>query len=67
MYKSKNTVLSILVCNSNQFTAIALNDLFGTLHSNVISGGKNIFIGSNPGSYNCAQSIATNKGWTVIN
>jgi len=55
-----------LDCRNNQLTSAGLNALFGTLHSNSISGQKTIWIGNNPGTNSCTQSIATNKGWTVI-
>ena len=62
---SKNTALANLSCFNNQLTATALNTLFGTLHGNTISGGKNIYIGGNSGTATCDRSIAENKGWTV--
>ena len=65
---SNNTALNTLRCQNNQLTATALNDLFGTLHSNPpLSGGymKNIRIFGNPGTETCDQSIATAKGWEV--
>jgi hypothetical protein len=51
----------------NQLTATALNALFGTLHSNTISGENKIYIGNNPGTATCDRTIATAKGWTVNN
>jgi len=65
---SKNTKLIYLVCDSNQFTAEALNALFVTLHGNPpVSGDtKTIYIGNNLGTAACNRSTATNKGWTVI-
>ena len=62
---SKNTAMTVLNCRNNQLAATALNTLFGTLHSNTISGGKNIYISGNSGTATCDRSIATNKGWTV--
>ena len=64
---SNNTALQTFYCAANQLTATALNALFGTLHSNTISGGKNIYIGGNSGTATCDTSIATAKGWTVYN
>jgi Leucine-rich repeat (LRR) protein len=57
------TALRLLVCLDNQLTAFALDDLFGTLHSN--PGTKTINVGGNPGSNGCNPSIATSKGWVV--
>jgi hypothetical protein len=41
----------------------ALDALFTSLHSNPVT--KTIWIGGNPGTASCTQSIATGKGWTV--
>ena len=61
---SKNTALTELSVPSNQLTAAALNALFGTLHSNTISGKtKTIYIRDNPGTADCDRSIAESKGW----
>jgi hypothetical protein len=68
---SANTALTTLGVNYNQFTATALDALFGTLHSN--PGAKTIYIRANPrsnpgagsGTNGCDQSIAIDKGWTV--
>ena len=60
---SKNTALTDLACVNNQLTSSALNDLFGTLHSN--AGEKKIHIFNNPGSSDCDRSIAERKGWKV--
>jgi len=56
--------LAFLGCNSNQLSSATLNNLFGMLHSNTISGGKSISINSNPGTKDCNRSIAELKGWT---
>jgi len=61
---SMNTALIHLGCSLNQFSAETLNTLFGTLHSNPISG-KNISIRNNPGSDTCNFGIATEKGWKL--
>ena len=62
---STNTNLyDALKCQNNLFTAAGLNALFGTLHSNN-NWEKTIYIGGNPGTGSCNQSIATNKGWIV--
>jgi len=58
---SKNPALTGMVCSNNQFTAAALNALFGSLSLRR----GDIFIDGNPGSYDCDKSIATRKGWTV--
>ena len=63
---SKATTLHYLDCYANQLSDVALDVLFGTLPENSIFGIHNtIFIGGNPGTDNCNQSIAINKGWTV--
>jgi hypothetical protein len=62
---TNNTALKYLLLYDNQFTAAALNSLFGTLHSNSIAGGKSIYISNNPGTATCDKSIAEGKGWTV--
>ena len=62
---TNNTSLKYLYCFSNDLTTKELDALFGTLHSNAISGGKKIFVGKNPGSNDCDRSIAENKGWLV--
>jgi len=59
---SKNMALSYLGCYG-QLSAVALNTLFGTLHSN--PGEKIIDIRYNPGADDCDRSIAERKGWTV--
>ena len=61
---SNNTLLTILLCQNNRFTSSALNVLFETLHGN--AGSKVIYINGNPGTATCDESIATNKGWVVI-
>jgi len=60
---SKNTTLTWLYVPVNGLTTFALNDLFGTLHSN--AGAKRIYIGGNPGERDCDRSIAERKGWAV--
>ena len=60
---SNNSMLREIAGDTNQLSASALNDLFGTLHSN--AGSKDIFIGNNPGTNTCNRSIATSKGWNV--
>ena len=62
---SNNTLLGTLWCSNNQLSEGALNSLFGTLHGNTISEGKEIRIGNNPGTTNCNKSIANNNGWAV--
>jgi len=59
------TSLSTLNCENNLLTIESLNVLFGTLHENTISSGKDIFISHNPGAEGCDKSIAENKGWWV--
>jgi len=58
-----NTMLTYLECQSNQFDATGLNELFGTLNGN--TGRKEIYIANNPGTSTCDKSIATAKGWQV--
>jgi hypothetical protein len=65
---SANTALTDLRVQSNQFTATALNALFGTLHSN--PGAKTVYIYNNPknngaGTSDCTPSIAESRYWTV--
>ena len=64
---SNNTELVYLNCIFNDFTANALDNLFGTLPpNNADSGrGKYISIYDNPGTRDCNPSIATEKGWSV--
>jgi len=66
---NNNTTLIYVNCYSNQFTADALDALFGSLHSNPnIIGGieKYISIHDNPGTATCHPNIATEKRWKVI-
>ena len=74
---SQNTKLKQLFLNNNLFDAAALNALFGTLHSanansafvkfpdDPVIYSKAIYISCNPGSKNCDQIIAKDKGWGV--
>ena len=72
---SQNTVLWFIQIQNNQFNADALNDLFKTLHDNVlyhslpghthVTMRKRITIGNNPGTTDCNRSIAEQKGWEV--
>ena len=62
------TALSRLSVGTNHFTATALNNLFGTLHSNPPPQGysnKTVYVGNNPGTNTADRSIATAKGWEV--
>jgi len=61
---SMNTALGDLSCMYNQLSVASLNVLFGTLHSNTISG-KVISVFGNPGADTCNPGIATEKGWKV--
>ncbi|MDL2302944.1 hypothetical protein LJC28_00975 [Dysgonomonas sp. OttesenSCG-928-D17] len=61
---NKNTSLQYLNCGSNQQSATSLNTLFSTLLDEDLLT-KRINISNNPGTDNCDQSIAINKGWTV--
>jgi len=60
-----NALIS-LSCGVNKMDAAALNALFGTLNSTSVPDVKIIYIGSNPGTNDCNRSIATNKGWEVM-
>jgi len=51
-------------CSKNHFSGSSLNALFETLHDN--HGLKAIHIGGNPGTGDCDRSIATAKGWEVV-
>jgi hypothetical protein len=64
---SNNTELTELWCYRNQLSADALNTIFTDLpnYSNTSISGE-IRIANNPGSATCDRSIATAKGWTVI-
>jgi len=62
---SKNAELTHVDCGNNQLSTNALNALFGMLHSNITPSQKIIYIGNNPGTDTCDQSIATNKGWRM--
>ena len=61
---STNSKLESIRCEDNALTAEALNALFKSLHGNEIEG-KKIYIAKNPGTNDCDQSIATEKGWIV--
>ena len=58
---SKNSALTYVDVKANQFSAEALNELFGSLHGN----GGTINIAYNPGTDDCNKSIAEKKGWKV--
>ena len=59
-----NIMLQNLMCRSNQLTSDALNEMFGTLHDNIITGIiKELNINYNPGTNECDMSIAEKKGW----
>jgi uncharacterized protein YjdB len=60
---SKNTVLRELSCCGNNLSAVALNAMFGTLHSNLVSD-KTVDICGNPGTAACDRGIARQKGWS---
>ena len=62
---SKYITLSRLDFRNNQLNAAALNALIGTLHSNTISGGKNIYINGNPGTDGFHRCGTTYRGWVV--
>jgi len=61
------TSLKYLSCFYNRLSAAALNNLFGTLHSNDVPDMpyKVIDVSDNPGAADCDISIATRKGWEV--
>jgi Leucine-rich repeat (LRR) protein len=61
---SKCPALTYLYCRSTQLTASALNSLFESLPT--ISSGY-IRIGGDPGASECDETIATKKGWQVVN
>ena len=60
-----NTQLRILHCQSNKLTAIVLNALFEALPAKS-HWEPTVYTYNNPGTGSCNQSIATNKGWTVV-
>jgi len=55
--------LTLLICRYNQLEAVALDNLFSSLHSE--SKYQTILIDGNPGVDGCNQSIAKDKGWDV--
>jgi len=61
----KITTLSYLDVSYHSLSDGALNSLFESLHDKTISGGKIVYIRSNPGTKSCDRSIAEKKGWTV--
>ena len=62
---TNNKALSELRCRRNHLDADALDKLFLTLHDNIISGGKTIYIFDNPGTTGCNTGLAKAKGWEV--
>lgn len=57
---------SIILPNTNQLTATALNTLFTSLGDVTLSP-QTITITGSLGANTCDQTIATNKGWIVVN
>jgi hypothetical protein len=55
---------AVNISNQNH-NASSLNAFFTSLGT--ASGTQNVTITGNPGAATCNQSIATAKGWTVIN
>ena len=62
---TNNNVLSELYCGFNRMDANSLDKLFITLHNNIISDGKTIYIYDNPGIYYCNTELAEQRGWQV--
>ena len=63
---SKNTALEHLFVNNNQLSAIALDELFKSLHDNTIQNvTKTVYIFNNPGMILCNRLIAVLNGWAV--
>jgi hypothetical protein len=60
-----NTELVYINLRSNDFSAEALNALFGNLPMRTAADNATIYVGGNPGSGSCDRSIATDKGWSV--
>jgi hypothetical protein len=58
------TELSIVNIKTNQLSTTALNEVFTELPA--VTYGSYILITGNPGTSACDKSIATNKGWNVI-
>jgi hypothetical protein len=50
--------------SSNKLSATALNEIFTALPT--VTNNQEIEITDNPGTSTCNKSIATNKGWRVI-
>jgi Leucine-rich repeat (LRR) protein len=61
---SQNIKLSLLECRNNLLEAVALNALFGTLHTNETGVQKRIIIDNNPGAGACQRSVALEKKWS---
>jgi len=59
---SASTMMHMLNCQNNRLAISAMNALFETLPR---SSGF-IIIGGNAGTVDCNRSIASNKGWTVL-
>lgn len=51
----------------NLLSANSLNTIFTNLGTAAADSNKLIYIGNNPGSNTCNTTIATNKGWTIVN
>ena len=63
-----NAKLNLLYCMGNQLSATALNDLFESLHSNILENSpweKGISMFDNPGWDDCNVKIAKDKGWSL--
>ena len=58
---NNNRAIKNLYCDNNPFTTVNMENLFRSLHNNVINGGKAIF----PGSTSANTGIARETGWTI--
>ncbi|MDH6311666.1 hypothetical protein M2137_000425 [Parabacteroides sp. PFB2-10] len=61
---SKNIGLKYIYCDNNKLNTTGMENFFRSLHTNVINGGKAIWIANNPGS-NANTGIARERGWTI--
>lgn len=65
VYTQYYNTLNLLIRNNN-LSAAALNNIFNNLPTNNTGRIRRIYIGGNPGTLTCTQSIATSKNWTIV-
>ena len=64
---SNNVAIKNLYCDNNQLKTAEMENFFRSLHTNVINGGKAIWITGNPGLSGANTGIARERGWTITN